>query len=107
MPWHPDVPDLPIKKPKIIETLEQMDRSVLDSMPPVEVQEMVDAVASGVAEAYKEQYKKGNYEECVEFASIALSVTGSALGGQMGKAMIASSEHAAKNACSIVFPVEE
>lgn len=103
MKWHPDVPDLPIDKPKEIESLELMDPKILDSMPGVEVKEKVEEIAHAVAKAYKKQRPKGDFDECVEVVSIALSVTGGAIGSQVGTAMIAESENAARTACELVF----
>jgi hypothetical protein len=104
MSWHPDVPNIPIKKPKEIETLELMDRVSLDSMPPMEVQEKVDEIAHSVARDYKKQVKNGTFEGCLEIVSVALRVTGSAIGGNVGNAMIAECDTAALNACRIAFP---
>lgn len=106
MSWHPDIPDLPITKPKIIEELEQADRRVLDSMPGAEIEDKVNSVAYAVAEAYSEKFEKGNYQGCFEFTSIALSVTGAALGGKFGTAMVAASQNAAKSASLIFFPMQ-
>lgn len=104
MRWHPDVPDLPINKPKQIEKLEMMDRKSLDSMPPVEVKEKVDEIAHAVAKECKRQIKNCSYETCVEVVSVAMEVTGSAIGGHVGTAMIAAQDEAAKTACEIYFP---
>src|SRR5262245_3877139 len=104
MKWRPDVPDLPIDKPKRIEDLEKMDRIVLDSMPPREVDELVDEIAHDVAVAYKKQAKDPNHDECEEVISVALRVTGSALQGQVGLAMIAACDSAAKTASDLAFP---
>jgi hypothetical protein len=107
MEWHPDVPDLPIKKPKKIERLEKMDRRSLDSMPKVEVQELVDDAAQSVADAYKKEVKGANFDECVEIVSVALSVTGSSIGGTVGTLMVAESESASQRACRLTFPLPE
>lgn len=103
MKWHPDVPDLPIEKPEALESLEKADAHFLDSMPGVEIDEKIDEVSEAVARAYKKQSSDSNYDECVEVVSIALNVTGSAIGGKMGTAMVARNENAAKTACRIVF----
>lgn len=107
MTWHQDVPSIPIKKPKEIEALELMNRVSLDSMPPLEVQEKVDEIAHAVARDYKKQIKNGTFEECLEIVSIALSVTGSAIGGQVGNAMVAASNSAAQIASRHAFPVDK
>lgn len=108
MRWHPDVPDLPIKKPKEIESLELMDRAVLDSMPPVEVKETVDQIAHAVARSYvDEKMDRATQDECLEVVSIALKVTGAAIGGQVGNAMVAESDTAAETACHLAFPDEQ
>lgn len=105
MLWHPDVPDLPITKPQIIEDLEQTDSAVLNAMPPAEVEDTINSVAYAVAKAYSE-LPNGDHEGCFEFASIALSTLGSAIGGKFGTSMVAACDRAARDASSIVFPEE-
>lgn len=107
MKWHPDVPDIPIKKPKQIEKLERMDRVMLDSMPSAEVDEKVEEIAIAVAKECKKQIKNCSFESCIEMVSIALETTGSAIGGKVGTAMIAAQDKAAKSACSIYFSNNE
>jgi hypothetical protein len=104
MAWHPDVPNLPIEKPREIEQLEQMDRAYLDSMQNTEIQEKIEQIAHAVARDYKKQKKKGSFDECLEVVSIALKITGSAIGGKMGTAMIAATEHASLVASHDAFP---
>lgn len=106
MSWYPDVPNLPIAKPKEIEALEQRGRTYLDSMPPLEVQETVDNIAEAVAVAYKKKNAKGDREGCLEVVSVALKVTGSAIGGHVGNAMVAQCDTAAERAIEIYFPIE-
>lgn len=103
MSWHPDIPDLPIDKPKIIENLEQMDRTTLDSMPAAETDEIIESVAYDVAKAYQEKFPNGNAKECLDFVSIALSVTGSALGGKIGLAMVAAKDSVAEKVCCLIY----
>lgn len=105
MSWHPDVPNLPIKKPKEIETLEQMNRLTLDSMPPLEVEEKVNEIAHAVARDYKKQKKDGSFDECLEVVSVALRVTGSGIGGQVGQAMIAGCNLLALKVSQESFPI--
>lgn len=108
MRWHPDVPDLPIKKPKEIENLEQMDRAVLDSMPPMEVEETVAQIAHAVARNYlKEKKDLATQPECLELISIALKVTGAAIGGHVGNAMVAEANSAAETACRLAFSSDQ
>ena len=106
MAWHPDVPDLPITKPKEIEKLESMDPAVLNSLPDLEVQETVRDISHAVAKKYHEEVG-GTYDDCVDVVSTALTVTGSSLGGKVGLAMIASNQSAAKNACRIIYGIKE
>ena len=101
MTWHPDVPNIPIKKPKEIEV---MDRTSLDSLPPLAVKEKVDEIAHAVARDYKKQKKHPSFDECLEIISIALKVTGSAIGGRVGTAMIAACDSAALTAAKTAFP---
>jgi len=104
MSWHPDVPNIPIKKPKELEKLEMMDRVWLDSLPPVEVQEKVDEIAHAIARDYKKQVKNADFETCQEIISVALRVTGSAIGGRVGQSMVASCDTAALKASQNAFP---
>ncbi|HEV8052609.1 MAG TPA: hypothetical protein VGP47_08940 [Parachlamydiaceae bacterium] len=104
MNWHPDLPDIPIKKPKEIEILESMDRVSLDSMPPLEVYAKVDEIAHSVARDYKDQMPNGSFEECAEIVSIVLENTGSAIGGHVGNAMISACNSAALKASQNAFP---
>jgi hypothetical protein len=107
MRWHPDVPDIPLRKPKEIEKLELMDRAVLDSMPGVEIQETVDQIAHAVARTYiEDRQASATPTECEELVSIALRVTGGAIGGKVGNAMIAEADKAAIAACRLAFPKE-
>lgn len=106
MVWSPDVPNIPIKKPKEIERLELTDRSSLDSMPPLEVQEKVEEIAHAVARDYKDQIKNGSFDECLEIVSIALQATGSSIGGQVGTAMVATCHSAALTASRNAFPID-
>lgn len=103
MSWHPDIPDLPVNKPKIIEDLEQMDPLALNAMPPAEIDEIIESVAYDIAKAYKEKFQNGNIKECLDFVSIALNVTGSALGGKVGLAMVAASNTAAETASHFFY----
>lgn len=103
MQWHPDLPDLPIEKPKQIEDLEQMSRAMLDSMPPIEVQEKVDEIAHAVVLAYKKQFPDGSIDDCMSIASIALQATGSGIGGHVGNSMISQNMTASKRACDDLF----
>jgi len=104
MAWHPDVPDIPIKKPKEIEDLEQMDRAFLDSMPSAEVNEKIEQIAHALARDYKIQVANGSYDECLQIVSVALILTGSAVGGHIGSSMIAAGNHAALKASKDAFP---
>lgn len=106
MAWHPDVPNIPIKKPKEIETLELMDRVSLDSMPSLEVEEKVDEIAHAVARDYKRQVKHPSYDKCLDIVSIALQVTGCSIGGHVGHAMVAARDSAALRAARNAFPVD-
>lgn len=104
MAWHPDVPNLPIKKPREIEDLEQMDRAFLDSLPGIEVEGKVKQIAHAVARDYKKQKKNGSFDECLEVVSVALRVTGAAIGGQVGRAMIAAYDSESLAAAQEFFP---
>lgn len=103
MIWHPDVPNLPIKKPKRIEAIEKMDPTYRESLPQVEVQELVDDAAEAVAKEYKKEFPNGTHERCIELVSVALTVTGSAIGGQVGNAMIAQADKNAERVATMYF----
>lgn len=105
MKWYPDVPDLPISKPESIEFIETMDPKARESLPGVEVDEIVDKIAYSVASDYKKKVG-GDFEGCVDIVSVALSVTGSSIGGRVGQKMVGANQKAAKNACRIVYDVE-
>lgn len=105
MSWYPDVPEIPISKPRLVRELEKKSRTFLDSMPGVEVQETVDNIAEAVAATYKKEHPKGTAEKCLEIVSVALTVTGSAIGGHVGNAMIAQSDKAAQRATNLYFEV--
>lgn len=107
MKWYPDLPDLPIKKPKQIDDLEQMSRIMLDSMPQVEVQEKIDAIAHALVLMYKKQFPKGSVDDCMNIASIALQATGSAIGGHVGNSLISQNMTASKRACDDLFHHDE
>lgn len=107
MEWHPDVPELPFTKPKKIEDLEKKDRKFYDSMPPQEVDKLVDDAAMAIAQAYYTQCRKNSYEECIEMVSSALEVTGSAIGGHVGSHMVSSQNESAKKACRLLFSKDE
>lgn len=106
MVWHPDIPDIPISKPEQVARLEKMDRRMLDSMPGAEVDEIVHDVVQSLADTYRKEMKKGNYKECVEVVSVGLTVTGAAIGGKVGNALVAASETAAHEACRLIFPAK-
>lgn len=103
MKWHPDVPDLPISKPKELEKIELMDPAERNAMRDVQVEETVDEIAHAVARDYHQQLG-GSYRDCIDIVSVALTVTGSSLGGNLGNAMISSTETAARTACRTIFP---
>lgn len=103
MQWQPDNPDIPIKKPKALAYLEKMEPHVREAMPPVEIDEVAHDVAQGVAQEYHKE-KGGNYEGCIAIVTVALSTTGSSIGGKVGNYMIGKSDNLAQHACRIVFP---
>ena len=104
MQWYPDLPELPIRKPQQIEDLELMSQINLDSMPAVEIQEKVDEIAHAVASGYKQQIVNGSREECQAVVSIALTSTGSAIGGRMGNELIAQSHRTSQEAALVAYP---
>jgi hypothetical protein len=102
MVWDLDNPDIPVKKPKEISMLEAMGRANRDSMPPLEMDEKVEDSADAVARSYR-KFPNSTYGECVTVVSVALNVTGSALGGSFGDHMMSKSESEAVRACKLYF----
>lgn len=103
MNWPPDNPEIPIKKPRAIARLEKMDFHTLEAMPPVEIDEVSRDLAQGVAEEYSHQ-KGANFDDCIDMVSIALTETGSAIGGKVGSHMIGKCDKIAHDACRLAFP---
>ena len=68
------------------------------------MQETVDNIAEAIAGAYKKEHPKGT-PKCLEIVSLALTVTGSAIGGHVGTAMVAESDKAAQRATNLYFEV--
>lgn len=98
-----DVPNLPFKKPLILEKLEQLGLEQREAMDPYEVQERIQESADGIAVSYREHGGQ-DYEGCVVMVSTALAQTGQALGGNMGAIMVGLSHRAARIACRETFP---
>lgn len=106
MPWDLDNPDIPVKKPKEVTELETMGKTNRDSMPPREMDEKVEDAALAVAKSYK-KLPGADYEGCIGVVTVALTVTGSALGGKFGAHMVSLSVSEAELACKLVYDVEE
>lgn len=107
MSWPPDVPDVNLKKPPELERLETMAPSIREAMSKQEIHDHIDEIAHSFAVNYK--HKKGStYEDCLVMVSLALNLSGGALGGQVGLEMMGTSSGAAETACRIVFnnPIE-
>lgn len=108
MAWYPDTPELDFKKPPTIIYLEELNNKTLNAMDSVEIEDHIQAAANETAQAYH-QAKGGNYEDCLLVVSMALSVTGNAIGGKVGALLVAKCEDAAKKACEIIYeePLDE
>jgi hypothetical protein len=106
MPWDLDNPEIPVNKPKEIRELEAMGQKNLESMPPREMDEKVEDAALAVARSYK-KLPDADVEGCVAVVSVALNVTGSALGGKFGAHMLSYSETEAEHICRFIFEEEE
>lgn len=104
MTWYPDA-DIPIKKPKALEKIERLGPKILNAMDPIEVDEVVNDAAVGVAEEYHKELG-GNYEDCVNIVSVALTVTGNSISGQVGSHMIGNANILAQQVCRNIFPEE-
>lgn len=102
MSWHPDVPELNIPKPLAIKELESLGDDVLNAMDTVEIHHRIDDAANQIAQAYIKE-KNNTYESCVDFISMALSVTGNAIGGKVGALFVARSQKAAEQAAHRVY----
>ena len=104
MNWHPDVPDINVKKPRELEKIEELPISVLNAMTPLELDEKIRDAADGLAKNYvKAASGKATVDECILFVSGALTQTGAALNGKAGAAMVGKSDKAAENACKQLF----
>lgn len=103
MAWNPDTPELDFKKPPTIIYLEELNDNTLNAMDFVEIDEHIQNAANEIAQAYHKA-KGGNYEDCVLIVSMALSVTGNAIGGKVGGLLVARNEEAARKAGRLVFP---
>lgn len=106
MHWDLDNPDIPVDKPKEIRELEAMGRTNRESMPPREMDEKLEDAAAAVARRYA-KLPGADYEGCVGVVSVALSVTGSSLGGEFGTHMMSRCEIEAELACRLLFQEEE
>jgi hypothetical protein len=102
MSWPPDMPDLPIKKPKELEMIEQLDNHILAAMDDVEIEERIRDAARAIAKEYHKELG-GDYDSCKIIVSSALTETGGSIGGHFGESMISLSASEAENACRIVF----
>ncbi len=105
MPWDPNETEIPINKPKEITELELMGRETLSSMPPREMDEKIEEAANAIAQQFNKQ-EEGDYESCVAVVSVALSITGSALGGEFGNLMVGKSDSQAQHACRRIYRTE-
>ena len=105
MLWHPDVPELEIKKPTEILQFEELSPEILEAMSTMEIHARIDRAAEAVAREYKKE-KDESYDECVNIVSIALSVTGNAIGGKVGALMVGRSDSSAIQASRLVYPEE-
>lgn len=108
MSWPPDVPDINLAKPKELERLEKMERHIRDAMTQQEISDHIETIAQRFAENYKKK-PDSDYEGCKEIVSLALTLSGGAIGGKVGQSLMGTSSGAAESACRIVFdhPVEE
>lgn len=110
MPWRPDIPDFPGKKPHMLEKLEKLPPEIIHAMTGLEVNEHVRDAANSLASSYHSNCVKNKdygYNECVLFVSGALSQIGSAVEGQLGIAMVGTSQNSASEACRQCFPDNE
>lgn len=103
MPWHPDVPELNIPKPKAIKWLEELGDDVLHAMDTVEINRRIDDAAGQIAQEYAKK-PGADYEGCVDLISMALSVTGNAMGGRVGALFVGRCDEAAEKAARLVYP---
>lgn len=107
MNWHPDVPDISVKKPRELAKIEELPISLLNAMTPLELDEKIRDAADGLAKNYvKAAKEKATLDECIYFVSGALTQTGGAIDGRAGAAMVGRSDRAAETACKQLFPDE-
>lgn len=104
MSWDLDTPNLYFKKPRQITELENLSAQQREAMDPIEIGERVLAAANSLAEGYKKQSPKADFEGCILVVSTALAETGGSLGGKMGATMVGISQKTAEQACRESFP---
>ena len=105
MSWDLDTPNLPFKKPKQLEVLEEMTLDQREAMDPVEVKEHIHGIAASLAENCKKENEK-NREWCQMIIHKALQQTGAALGGKFGATMVALSDEIAEDSIKEAFGEE-
>ncbi len=103
MTWHPDVPELNIPKPEAIKLLEGLGDDVLNAMDNEEIRRRMEDAANQLAHSYAKK-PNADYEGCVDLISMALSVTGNAMGGRVGALFVGQSSEAAEKASRLEFP---
>lgn len=106
MSWDIDTPDLPFKKPEVLEKIEQMGLDQRESLDPQEMEAHIDEAAYSLAKAYK-KLEESDYEGCVAVVHSALNEMGGSIDGKMGSLMVGKSEQSAKAACKLAFEEEE
>lgn len=102
-----DTPELPFKKTKLVEKLEQLGFDQREAMDGQEMKDRINEVAYNLAETYQKRVSKGDVEGCLLVVNSALSELAHSLGGKFGALMAGMSDRAAQNACKSLFTQED
>jgi hypothetical protein len=102
-----DTPELPFKKPKMIEKLEKLGFDQREAMDGQEMKDRINEVAYILADTYQKKVGENDSEGCLLVIHSALSEMAHSLGGKFGALMAGMSEQAAQNACKKIFYKED
>jgi hypothetical protein len=98
-----DTPELPFKKPKLIEKLEKLGFDQREAMDGQEMKDRINEVAYNLAETYQKKIGKNDFDGCLLVVNSALSEMAHSMGGKFGALMAGMSDKAAENACKAIF----
>lgn len=100
-------PQLPFKKPRQIEKIEEMTYDQREAMDGQERKDRISEAANVLAKTYQKKVKSADYEGCVLLTDSALKTLGYSLGGSFGANMVGMSKQASIESCKQTFLNEE